>query len=290
MNSVLRSFTTTSSMPLVLRREIARKLVPRDGSDFEIELSGKPYKGKLDNYIEWLVYVRGDYFEFSYLNLIKSLLDGGTALDIGGNVGNHTHAFAAHFDRVHSFEPFAKVAERLVEKASHFENATVHQIALSNENGELSFETPETENWGTGKISESGSIKVPVKIGDDFLVEENVGPVNFVKIDVEGHEISVIEGLQKTIHTDRPVVMFEVPRAWLKNGGEGLGALTPLFPEDYEFVGFRGQSSFPVQRQFAKVVPVDCRKPGSFSGKLSYLFAFGPERGFKVGSDGTITR
>ena len=63
---------------------------------------------------------------------------------------------------------------------------------------------------------------------------------------------------------------------------EGLEEAGEIFPGDYLFVGFRGQSTFPVQTSLAKAVPVDCHNPASISGKLTYLLGYGSERGFSL--------
>ncbi|MDA7876983.1 FkbM family methyltransferase [Akkermansiaceae bacterium] len=281
MNAILK-FTSNPAIPLTLRREVGKLFVKQNGESFEIEIDGRPFPGTLDNYIEWMVFITRDYFEYTYLNLIRSLVKGGVALDVGGNIGNHAHAFAGFFDEVHSFEPFEKVAKRLKEKAALLGGVTVHSVALSDEAGEMSFEAPDSDNWGTGRISDSGGLKVQVVRGDDYLKEQGIGKPNFIKIDVEGHEPNVLRGLKKTIAESRPVVMFEAPRHLRKEGNGGLGEMIECFPEDYQFVGFRGQTTFPVQRKVAKTIPLDVNRLEEVKGKITYVLGFGKERGFEL--------
>ena len=66
----------------------------------------------------------------TYLNLLKRLTKGGAALDVGANVGNHSHAFAQHFDEVHAFEPFELVAQRLEIKVRPFNNVNIHRLLI----------------------------------------------------------------------------------------------------------------------------------------------------------------
>ncbi len=278
MNPVLK-FTRCPSIPLNLRRLAGTWFVPKSDETFELDLDGVPYMGRMDNYVEWLVYVTGDYFEYSYINLLRRLLSGGTALDVGANVGNHSLAFSRIFDRVHSVEPFPLVASRLAEKAARAGNITVHRLALSETTGEARFAPPSTDNLGTGRISDAGAISIQLMRGDEFVAGNVEGSLNFVKIDVEGHEVQVLRGLRGTIARDRPVVMFEVARVLQADNGRGLLDCFRIFPDDYGLVCMKGQSTFPVQRGTAAVWPLG-RESLGVSGKITYVLAYGPERGF----------
>jgi len=278
MQTVLK-FTRRRSIPLNLRRIAAKWFIPKSERAFELDLDGVLFSGRMDNYVEWLVYVTGDYFEYTYINLLRRLLSGGTALDVGANVGNHSLAFSRIFDRVHSVEPFPLVARRLEEKAAKAGNIVVHQLALSDTTGEARFAPPSTDNLGTGRISDAGEISVQLMRGDEFVAAEVQGALNFVKIDVEGHEVPVIRGLHGTIARDRPVVMFEVARVLQANHGRGLLDCMRIFPDDYEFVCMKGQSTFPTQRRIAAAWPLG-KVSLNVSGKITYVLAYGPERNF----------
>jgi FkbM family methyltransferase len=278
MNPVLK-FTRCREIPLNLRRTVAKAIIPRTHATFELEVDGVTYRGRMDNYVEWLAFVTGSFFEFSYLNLLRRLLSGGTALDVGANVGNHSLAFSQFFDLVHSVEPFPLVAGRLAEKAAYAKNIVVHTIALSDATGEARFAPPVTDNLGTGRISDEGGISVQIMRGDEFVAANVQTKINFVKIDVEGHEAAVLRGLRETIARDRPAVRFEVAPALRRDGGRGLCDCFKLFPDDYSFVCMKGQSTFPTQRQVAAVWPLDKESP-TVAGKMTYVLAFGPERGF----------
>jgi hypothetical protein len=57
----------------------------------------------------------------------------------------------------------------------------------------------------TNDIHES-KLKINCKNGDELKLE-NIG---FIKIDVEGHELSVLKGLQNTIKQNMPVIFIEI--------------------------------------------------------------------------------
>jgi FkbM family methyltransferase len=275
------AFTSDRRIPLGVRRRVARWLVPRDGSGFRVSIDGLEYEGKLDNYIEWVVYATRSFFEYTYINVIESLVHGGIALDVGANVGNHTLAFSRLFDRVLAFEPLPRLADRLEAKVAARPNVTVHRVALSDRNGVARFAPPTTYNWGKGKIDDAGTRIVQVVRGDELLAARDAGRVNFVKIDVEGHEVEVLSGLRHTIARDRPVVMFEVPDSFKKGRGRNPAAALESFPECYRFGTFRNQTTFPIQTERARLTSLDRDNP-SFNGRTSYVLAYGEERGFEI--------
>jgi FkbM family methyltransferase len=264
LERLVHRVTTNRKLPLSLRRQLARRFIPMDGRRFELELDGRRFIGRCDNYIEWLVYATGSYFEYTYINLVRSLVQeaagGGrcadAALDIGANVGNHSHAFAGIFAEVHAFEPLAPLADRLEEQVSTLPHVRVHRLALGEHPATLRFEPSATANWGKGRISDAGTLEVPVVAGDEYLAGRVTRRIAFIKIDVEGHEVPVLRGLQRTLARDRPLVMFELPRAMRQVADGGLSVLRGLFPEGYEFIGLGGQTTFPIQAEVARTTPI----------------------------------
>ena len=59
--------------------------------------------------------------------------------------------------------------------------------------------------------------RVSLMRGDEYLARKRVDRVDFVKIDTEGYEREVIEGLRGTLGTCRPVVFLELNH-WCLNG------------------------------------------------------------------------
>ena len=70
--------------------------------------------------------------------------------------------------------------------------------------------------WRRPRESELGAVAFPVRASrlDDFALEG----VGFVKIDVEGHELAVLQGSRETIARDRPVVVVEIEERFHPDG------------------------------------------------------------------------
>lgn len=62
-----------------------------------------------------------------------------------------------------------------------------------------------TSSTRVGKIKDRGSVKVNIRTMDSFDYTD----VGFIKIDVEGYELKVLQGAQKTIMNNLPVILVE---------------------------------------------------------------------------------
>jgi FkbM family methyltransferase len=280
------AFTRNRRIPLSIRRLVGEWFIGKSDQVYELDI-GSIYRGKLDNYVEWMVYVTGQYFEFPYINLIRRLFSKGVALDVGANVGNHSLAFSEFFDRVYGVEPYPPVYDRLAARREVTDKIHTYQIALSDRMGTASFKVPDTDNLGIGRIATEGELSVEVVRGDDFARTEIGTTVDFVKIDVEGHELEVIRGLAETFRSDRPIVIFEASRVVLKSS-ESIRDCFSLFPDDYLFHTLSGQSTWPVQQDVARSFPIDVERPTIRRRKCD-IICFGRERNYQLAKwDSTI--
>ncbi len=143
---------------------------------------------------------------------------GRTMLDIGANAGFHALTAGLFFRRVIAFEPTPATAARLERNImlSALRHIDVKRCALSNREGEARF-TINERHCGANRIGGAGdasaadaSIAVPLRTLDGMADE--IGRVDFVKIDVEGHECEVLEGARKTVEQDRPLLFVEFNR------------------------------------------------------------------------------
>jgi FkbM family methyltransferase len=131
------------------------------------------------------------------------------ALDIGASYGFFTTGLAQNFKTVHSFEINPSVIPHLKINTSSYSNVNIHEYGLSDI--EKSVLILDGTHSGFVKISDKGNVQSKVKTIDSF----NFQDIDFIKMDVEGHEYEVFKGGVNTITINRPVIMFE----WHTNRG-----------------------------------------------------------------------
>lgn len=138
-----------------------------------------------------------------------------TALDIGANIGNHTIYFSDFFDKVIAFEPNPITYSVLKINTNQLGNIVCLDTGVSSKKGSIGFQVNKL-NMGGSRISPSNyidqdylsQISINVLPVDD-INEVKSEPIEFIKIDVEGHEIEVIRGMTNTLYINKPIIAFE---------------------------------------------------------------------------------
>ena len=170
--------------------------------------------------------------------LKEFLSPGDTVLDIGAHIGSITIAMARLIGpdgTVYAFEPQKKIYRELVQniKLNELANAVPLRFAISSEPGLIEMSTGDTHD---GRVSVGkGGDKVEARAIDSFGFSD----VSLMKIDVEGHEVEVLRGAEKTIGAFHPVIIIEI---WQRSREtvipilEGYGYSLRHIPPTNEFV------------------------------------------------------
>lgn len=149
---------------------------------------------------------RGDYERIDYEISRQYWQQQRCAIDIGAHCGYWTRRLVEDFDCVYAYEPVPAHYECLQQNVSAH-NAQLHDHGLSNQSGELHMQLY-TQNSGMSRIvDQQTNTTVRVERLDDIWPDQ---PLDFVKIDAENHEISVLQGAQYTIKTHLPVIFCEI--------------------------------------------------------------------------------
>ncbi len=152
----------------------------------------------------------------THISFLRRYLEGGTFLDIGANVGLVSLLVADKVQHAILFEPNSTAVER-AKKNLQLNNLKfeVFAEALSDTVGTVEFENAGLSSCNrtvVGFTTSLPTITVPRTTLDQFLRQyrTHAPPISAVKIDVEGHENSVLRGMKDFLRHQRPkLVMFE---------------------------------------------------------------------------------
>jgi FkbM family methyltransferase len=142
--------------------------------------------------------------------VVDAMPSGGVALDVGAWYGPWSYWLSRKAAQVHSFEPNPDVEKVLRNTVAS--NVTVHRIAASDVSGSATLALPQGGKGTEGRASLEGleestrAVDVETCRIDDLKFEG----VNFMKIDVEGHERAVIAGAMNLIQTEHPLLVVEL--------------------------------------------------------------------------------
>jgi FkbM family methyltransferase len=158
-------------------------------------------------------------FEPDMVRLFDSLIKpSDTVFDIGANIGCTSILFGNMAKMVYSFEPSPTTFHFLQKntRAANLVNTEIVNSGLGKTAG--SFElTFSKDNRSGGFVSNRISAseghqveKIDIIKGDDFVVSNEIERVDFIKIDVEGFERDVLDGLAGILARDKPTVTLEL--------------------------------------------------------------------------------
>ncbi len=136
------------------------------------------------------------------------------SVDVGANQGVYAYAMLPHSRAVHAFEPNPKLFRMLSAWAT--DRCVLHREALSNASGAAELLIPRGHGGG---FSNQGASLSAVKVSGDHrkvpvravrFDDLGIAGVGFMKIDVEGFELQVLEGAAETLRRDRPNLLVEM--------------------------------------------------------------------------------
>jgi FkbM family methyltransferase len=149
---------------------------------------------------------------------LRTHLSGGTLIDVGANVGSVSLLLADTIENAILFEPNPVAAARARENlARNRLDFRVYEVALSDTNGETRFECHGGVDVAARVVANDptdrpATFVVPCITFDEFLRRHGdpESSISLVKIDVEGHENSVLRGMRQFLVEKRPsLLMFE---------------------------------------------------------------------------------
>jgi FkbM family methyltransferase len=177
--------------------------------------------------------------------LLTLLQPGDTFVDIGANVGMATLTAARALGpdgRILAFEPNPEVSSILSQSLirNGLDQVELYPNAIGEKPGRFSLFVPD-DNHGEASLGTQFADR-PGKLVEVEVVDGGrlaaLDRCDFIKIDVEGYEVHVIEAIAETIRRHRPFVSTEVVERHLKRCGNGVAELSESL-SGLGYTGFR---------------------------------------------------
>jgi FkbM family methyltransferase len=151
-------------------------------------------------------------YEYEKQKLFEKVIKkGSVVLDIGAHVGYYSLLAAVLVGRdglVYAFEPIPRNLNFLKRHSemNKFNNIKILDIAVSDHQGMIHFE--EGSHSTMGHISSSGKIQVATNSLDNLVSQKTIIAPDFIKIDVEGAELSVLQGGKELLVEKQPTIFL----------------------------------------------------------------------------------
>jgi FkbM family methyltransferase len=192
-------------------------------------------------------------------------------LDIGANAGYYSLIASKKVRKVYAFEPSPLMRQQLEKNIAlnGIQNISVEPYAVSNKNGSAILYLSADNNSGMTGMQPaenfSGTTEIVKTVSIDEWIRTKDSPtIDVVKIDVEGAEMKVLEGMKNVLERDHPGIFIEIIPSLLEkygNKAEDIFRLLDSFGyKPHEFIGNKKISEL---------------KPGTSSPSEMLYFAIG---------------
>lgn len=210
---------------------------------------GMKWELDLNQGIDFAIFLQGGFEPATLREYERLVRPGDTVFDIGANIGAHTLPLARLVGPngcVAAFEPtdyaYAKLERNLaLNPGLEGRVKPVQALLVSQTNDQLPEAIP--SSWSLRAPEPEEKIH-PVHKGtyhsldhavalrlDDWVEQEKIHRVDFVKIDVDGFEIDVLNGAQQMLSHFRPMIMMEFAPYVFEERGKKFGELIDLLKQ-----------------------------------------------------------
>jgi FkbM family methyltransferase len=161
-------------------------------------------------------------------SLIEAAGPNDIAVDVGANKGSHILwlSRAVPYGRVVAFEPQPALADylRRAVSALNLKNVIIESAAVSDHKGTMSLHIPckgdspgASLEMAVASREACRDVEVPVVTLDEYFKDADAR-VSAIKVDVEGHELSVFRGAKEILRRHSPTLVFECENRHISSG------------------------------------------------------------------------
>ena len=141
--------------------------------------------------------------------------------DVGANTGIYSLIAKTTNPeaRVYAFEPISRVYDKLLKniELNNYDIAP-YKVAISNQNGKaIIYDVPHEHQYSATlnlrshtTLSNTVAVEVETVTLSSFIQTNRISAVDLIKIDVERHEVEVLQGFLSHLHQLRPSILIEI--------------------------------------------------------------------------------
>ena len=186
----------------------------------------------------------GTYEELESKIMEEKIEMGNIVVDVGANIGLHTLNMArivGNTGQVFAFEPDPSNFEILKKnvKINNYKNIILEQKAVGDKHGRTTLY--QSDHPGKHRIfpqteQAKGQVQVELTNLDNYFDFDMIDKINFIKIDVEGLEFSVLKGMKNILKNSKKIkILFEfMPENTMEVGFTPIELLNYLTSNDFK--------------------------------------------------------
>ena len=187
----------------------------------------------------------GTYEKLEAKIMEEKIKVGNITVDVGANIGLHTLNMArivGNTGRVFAFEPDPSNFEILRKnvKINNYQNIILEQKACADKYGRTTLY--QSDHPGMHRVfpqtkQAKGQVQVELTSLDKYFIDSNLADkINFIKIDVEGLEFSVLKGMKNILKNNKKIkILFEfMPKNTMEAGFTPIELLNYLTSHDFK--------------------------------------------------------
>ena len=208
------------------------------------------YQMKVDlrSRTEYEAFYTGDY-DGDIISTVTSWFESGwTVFDVGANVGFYAVPFAQRLQKLGAgklwcFEPLPSNFKRLNENLALNRvtgQVVTNNFGLSDQEGAAQLTLREDFESGgetgnaaividDGNDARFKTVSISLKTLDQFVNENSIESLNYIKADIEGHEDLLFQGGWKSIEKFRPIIQAELNQDYLQRKSKNVDDILSLF-------------------------------------------------------------
>jgi len=155
----------------------------------------------------------GEKYALEYINNSFKSMTKIIVFDVGANVGLYTIMLKEVFSEkadIYSFEPKRKTFNKLQSNVGDKTRIHLYNFGFGNENAKSVLYSDSDESSGASvhkrkldhfNINMNQSEEIEIKTVDSFCEDHKIEHIHLLKLDVEGHELKVLEGTSKMLQS-----------------------------------------------------------------------------------------